>query len=44
MNNRYEICKQCNEFNTILKLCKVCGCFMPVKTKIENESCPRGKW
>ena len=42
--NRIDICKECSEYNSVLKICKVCGCFMPLKTKIENESCPRGKW
>lgn len=42
--SRYSICKACDRFNTSFKLCKECGCFMPMKTLIKNESCPLNKW
>lgn len=43
-NERYEICKSCDRFNNILKICKECGCFMPAKIKIELARCPLDKW
>ena len=44
MNDRYQICKQCEEFNDLLKTCKICHCFMPVKTKLPHAECPLKKW
>ena len=44
MNEKYAICKQCEKFDNKLKLCKVCKCFMPVKTRLPNTKCPLGKW
>ena len=37
---RMAICKGCEHFRNILKLCKLCGCFMPAKTQIDGSSCP----
>lgn len=42
-NQRYDICKTCDQFNS-MEFCKVCGCFMPVKTYMPGQSCPVGKW
>ena len=44
MNDFYAICKKCEEFNNTLKVCKVCHCFMPVKTRIPGAECPKGFW
>ena len=41
---RYPICKDCERFDSMLKLCKECGCFMPMKTLIPISSCPVQKW
>ena len=38
--DRYEICKKCPNFNKFWKTCKLCGCFMPLKTKIRWVECP----
>jgi hypothetical protein len=43
-NSRYDICKACPELTQLTKQCKKCGCFMAAKTKIENATCPIGKW
>jgi len=40
---RYEICKGC-EYLTKLRFCGQCGCFMPLKVRIESVSCPIKKW
>ena len=40
---RYEICKGCENL-TSLKFCSKCGCFMPLKVRIESVSCPVQKW
>jgi len=41
---RIEICKNCPSYNSTIFVCKECGCFMPVKTKIPTAKCPLGKW
>jgi hypothetical protein len=40
---RYDICKGCENL-TSLKFCSQCGCFMPLKVRIESVSCPIKKW
>lgn len=41
---RFNICLSCPELIKLTKQCKKCGCFMALKTKLENASCPIGKW
>ena len=41
---RYSICKECPELIKLTKQCKKCGCFMVAKTKLEQATCPLGKW
>lgn len=43
-NERLEICKTCDQFDSELTKCKVCGCFMMVKTMIPRTRCPLDKW
>lgn len=43
-NQRYSICKTCDEFRSSIKQCKICGCFMPLKVRLAFEECPIGKW
>ena len=40
---RWDLCLGC-EFLTDSNRCKKCGCFMKVKHKIAQASCPIGKW
>lgn len=42
--NRISICNECVEFNKTTHICDQCGCFMPIKTKLENQKCPLGNW
>ena len=39
---RIEICKKCEFYAEWF--CKKCGCILPVKTRMQNEKCPLGKW
>jgi hypothetical protein len=41
---RYDQCKQCPMFLNQTKRCSVCGCFMPLKTKLTKAECPVGLW
>ena len=43
-NARYDICKGCPEFFNPIKMCKECGCSMPMKTWLTNATCPIGNW
>jgi hypothetical protein len=43
-DRRYDICNSCPEFIDLTKQCKKCGCVMSLKTKLQNASCPIGKW
>lgn len=42
--SRMDICEQCPELTGVTKQCKKCGCFMILKTKLINATCPLGKW
>lgn len=41
---RLTICSECERFFKPTKTCKECGCFMIVKTRLKNASCPLLKW
>jgi hypothetical protein len=41
---RYNICTGCDKLYKPTDTCKVCGCFMKIKTWIPNQACPLNKW
>ena len=41
---RFNICKSCEWFRPVTQTCRKCGCFMKLKTSLENAKCPIGKW
>jgi hypothetical protein len=41
--DRINTCKSCPNLNK-LNMCKLCGCFMPIKVRLKGSSCPDGKW
>lgn len=41
---RYDICLSCPQLLKSTKQCKECGCFMLIKTKMQDAECPLGKW
>jgi len=49
-NNKYtskeriNMCENCDDFKPITRQCGICWCFMDIKTKIKNKSCPKDKW
>jgi hypothetical protein len=43
-NQRIELCKSCEKFTSLIKACKECGCFMPVKVRYSFFNCPLKKW
>ena len=44
VKSRLEICKACDYFRPKTETCRKCGCFMKLKTTLENAKCPIGKW
>lgn len=40
---RNDICNNCERLSFI-KNCKECGCFVKLKVKYYNSSCPLNKW
>ena len=42
--NRLIICKNCNNFNHEKWTCKICGCYLDKKAKMNTENCPDNKW
>ena len=43
-HDRMSECRKCIRFNSLTKICRECGCFMPAKTKLPNAFCPIGTW
>jgi hypothetical protein len=41
---RMSFCNNCDHLIKLTSQCKKCGCFMTAKTKLENATCPIGKW
>lgn len=41
---RLEICSSCEFYRPNRDRCAKCGCFMNLKTKLENARCPLKKW
>ncbi len=41
---RYNICKSCDKLYKPTDSCKMCGCFMKVKTWMPQHACPIKKW
>jgi hypothetical protein len=41
---RYAICTDCTEFIPLTKQCRSCGCFMNLKVKLKEATCPHNRW
>jgi hypothetical protein len=39
-NKRWDTCKKCENLTSLTKQCKLCHCFMKVKVKFKNSTCP----
>lgn len=42
-NSRLDTCRNCDQFHNT-QFCKICGCYMPVKTYLPFAKCPINKW
>jgi hypothetical protein len=41
---RIEICEKCPYFESTMRICSLCGCFMDIKTKSIDEICYDNRW
>ena len=41
---RLEICKKCEFFDQEKMSCSQCGCYMQIKSRMPDATCPLGKW
>ena len=41
---RYDICKSCKHFVHLTSQCDLCKCFMKIKVKLKNSTCPDSMW
>jgi hypothetical protein len=44
IESRLKICNECEWFNKRLAKCRKCGCFMKLKTTLQEAKCPIEKW
>ena len=44
METRMPMCKLCPNRIRVTNTCKECGCFLPAKTRVPDESCPIDLW
>lgn len=44
IEDRLAICLQCPHLNKKYVKCNKCGCFMKLKTTLQDAHCPIGKW
>lgn len=42
--SRLTECEACDQFGRLARQCNLCGCFMDIKTKMLEASCPAEKW
>ena len=43
-SRRMEVCKSCAIYDARRNRCRKCGCRMDIKTTLQREACPAGKW
>jgi len=44
-SDRYDVCKTCIYLEKdIWEYCKICGCYVKAKTKVDKANCPQGYW
>jgi hypothetical protein len=44
MDSRLRICYACDDLDLITEQCTECWCFIRLKIRWKDESCPKGKW
>lgn len=44
VQKRLETCYRCNDYNPTARQCRVCSCYLDLKTQLRAEECPKKKW
>lgn len=44
IEQRLNICFDCDRLIKATSQCKECGCFMKLKTRLQHAKCPLAKW
>ena len=44
IQQRMDICYKCNCLDIKTVRCKLCGCFMKIKVRLDGSKCPAHKW
>jgi hypothetical protein len=44
IHGRMEICRGCDQFDSLETKCNVCGCLLEFKTVLRSAECDLGKW
>ena len=42
--DRVKVCESCDKYLARAKICGVCKCFIPAKSRLRYAKCPEGKW
>lgn len=43
-DERLKVCGSCMHFKKLVRQCELCGCFLDLKTKLLQASCPIDLW
>lgn len=43
-DQRLQVCRACQWYDSLWIRCRHCGCFLKAKVKLKNQKCPIGKW
>lgn len=41
---RIKVCEACPHMTRMTRQCNLCGCFLDLKTKLLEATCPEQKW
>lgn len=41
---RMKICSECPLYDAVQGICTDCGCYMPLKTRMQGAECPKNFW
>lgn len=44
IRKRRSLCDACEVRNTTVDMCTVCGCFIALKIKLQESTCPMELW
>lgn len=42
--DRIEVCNSCPAKHDSRNICTACGCYLPIKTRLKDSTCPMESW